>query len=117
MRQENCTLENLGYKRLETIVDMIGGKWKVRIVFMLALNGVLRYGELKKKLEPITHKMLTVQLKELIVEDLVIRKEYPQVPPKVEYSLSEKGRGLKPVVEKLYEWAEIHQIGKNDEKE
>ena len=65
----------------ERTVEMIGGKWKLRIIYMLAFHEVLRYGELKKLLTPITHKMLTNQLRELEKDKLVSRKEYQQIPP------------------------------------
>ena len=80
------------------------------IIYMLAFHEVLRYGELKRLLAPITHKMLTNQLKELEKDGLIIRKEYPQVPPKVEYYLSEMGKGLRPVVRAMYEWIEKYDI-------
>ena len=65
MKKEPCYLQDFGYERFETIVRIIGGKWKLRIIYMLAFHEVLRYGELKRLLAPITHKMLTNQLKEL----------------------------------------------------
>lgn len=110
MKTENCILSEIGYERFESVIDMIGGKWKLRIVFFLAFHEVLRYGELKKLLHPITHKMLTAQLKELERDGLVIRKEYPQVPPKVEYSLSQMGRDLRPVVDSIYNWILSYSI-------
>ena len=57
MGKENCYLHEFGYEDFERVVDMVGGKWKLRIIYMLALHEVLRYGELKKLLAPITHKM------------------------------------------------------------
>ncbi|MBQ8935833.1 MAG: winged helix-turn-helix transcriptional regulator [Oscillospiraceae bacterium] len=89
---------------------MIGGKWKLRIVYMLAFHKVLRYGELKRLLSPVTHKMLTAQLRELEKDGLVSRKEYQQIPPKVEYSLTEMGRDLKPVVKEMYLWIAKYDI-------
>ena len=103
MKKEPCYLQDFGYERFETIVGMIGGKWKLRIIYMLAFHEVLRYGELKRLLAPITHKMLTNQLKELEKDGLIVRKEYPQVPPKVEYYMSEMGKGLRPVVRAMYD--------------
>ena len=108
--KEPCYLQDFGYERFETIVGMIGGKWKLRIIYMLAFYEVLRYGELKRLLAPITHKMLTNQLKELEKDGLIIRKEYPQVPPKVEYYMSEMGKGLRPVVRAMYDWIEKYGI-------
>lgn len=104
MKKDECLLRDMGYTRFETVVGMIGGKWKLRIIFILAFHEVLRYGELKKILHPITHKMLSVQLKELENDGLVVRTEYPQVPPKVEYSLSDRGRDLRPIVKELNAW-------------
>lgn len=112
MKTETCILNELGYERFETVIDMVGGKWKLRIVFFLAFHEVLRYGELKRLLYPITHKMLTAQLKELEKDALIIRKEYPQVPPKVEYALSQMGRDLRPVVDSLCNWISLYDIKK-----
>lgn len=69
---------------------------------MLAFHEVLRYGELKRLLTPITHKMLTTQLRELEKDGLVTRKEYQQIPPKVEYSMTKMGRDLQPIVKELH---------------
>lgn len=88
--------------------SLISGKWKMHILFWLWKTNVLRYGELKKALGNVTHKMLSNQLKELEEDGLVIRKEYPQVPPKVEYSLSEKGLSLMPVMQELCVWGHEH---------
>lgn len=104
MEIENCVLHKIGYERFETVVKMVGGKWKLKIIFILAFHEVLRYGELKRMIHPITHKMLSSQLKELEKDGLVIREEYQQIPPKVEYSLSPMGRDLRPIVELLGIW-------------
>lgn len=110
MRKDNCYLQQFGYERFERAVEIIGGKWKLRIIYMLALHEILRYGELKKLLTPITHKMLTTQLKELEKDGLVNRKEYPQIPPKVEYSLTDMGRGLEPLVQEMYQWIQKYNL-------
>ena len=104
MEKESCYLKDFGYERFEKVVDMIGGKWKLRIIYMLAMHEVLRYNELKRLLAPITHKMLTAQLKELEKDGLVNRTEYQQIPPKVEYSLTHMGRDLEPIVNEIYKW-------------
>ena len=75
----------------EYTLSIIGGKWKMIIMFWLSRCKVMRYGELKKSIKGITHKMLSSQLKDLEANDVIVRKEYHQVPPKVEYFLSEKG--------------------------
>lgn len=110
MKKESCYLKDFGYEKFERVVEMLGGKWKLRIIYMLAFHEVLRYGELKRLLSPITHKMLTTQLKELEKDGLILRTEYPQVPPKVEYSMTEMGRSLQPVVKEMYLWISKYDI-------
>lgn len=110
MEKETCYLKDVGYEKFEKVVNMIGGKWKLRIIYILAFHEVLRYGELKRLLAPITHKMLTAQLKELEKDGLVNRKEYQQIPPKVEYSLTQMGRDLKPVVKEIHNWITQYDI-------
>ncbi len=85
-------------------LSVVGGKWKWLILYKLSQNGVQRYGELKKTLPAITHKMLTQQLKELEAEQLIHREEYHQIPPKVEYSLTAKGNTLIPILNCMSEW-------------
>ncbi|MBQ3513987.1 MAG: helix-turn-helix transcriptional regulator [Lachnospiraceae bacterium] len=110
MEFENCFLKDIGYGKFQKVVNMIGGKWKLRIIYVLAFHEMLRYSELKRLLSPITHKMLSTQLKELEKDGLVLRKEYPQVPPKVEYSLTQMGRDLKPVVKEIHNWIVKYDI-------
>lgn len=86
---------------------VIGGKWKVMILYML-MEKTHRFSELKRTIPGITQKMLTQQLRELEEDGLVSRKVYPQVPPKVEYSLTDFGRTLKPVFQTLYRWGNDH---------
>ena len=89
-------------------MSLIGGKWKMHILFWLCKKEVLRYSELKRTVGKITHKMLSTQLKELEADGLIVRREYPQVPPKVEYSMSERGLTLMPVLQSLCEWGNEH---------
>lgn len=89
-------------------LSLVDGKWKMHILFWLWKKEVLRYSELKRALGKVTHKMLSTQLKELEADGLIIRREYPQVPPKVEYSLSERGLSLMPVLQSLCEWGTAH---------
>lgn len=84
----------------------IGGKYKGRILWYLHLNEVMRYGEIRKTLVDITPKMLTQTLRELGEDGLINRKEYPQIPPKVEYTLSETGKELIPFINHLKEWGD-----------
>lgn len=92
----------------EYALSLVGGKWKLHILFWIWRREVMRYGELKRSLGGITHKMLSHQLKELEVARLVIRHEYPQVPPKVEYRLSKRGETLMPVMHELCLWGQLH---------
>ncbi len=87
-------------------LSVIGGKWKMVIIYLLAENQPVRFNELKRQIGAITYKTLSSQLKELEADGLVKRKEYPQVPPKVEYSLTGKAESLLPVLEGLCEWGE-----------
>lgn len=101
-REEDSDEVNSG--PFEYTLSLIGGKWKMIIMFWLWKKEVLRYGELKKKIEGITHKMLSSQLKELESDSILIRKEYPQIPPKVEYFLSDKGKSLMPILYEMCSW-------------
>ncbi len=96
-------------KSLSYTLSVVGGKWKWIILAILFENGVQRYGQIKKSIPPITHKMLSQQLKELEAERLVQRQEYQQIPPKVEYSLTERGETLIPILELMSEWGEKNQ--------
>ncbi len=87
-----------------TALSVIGGKWKVIILWHLKEGGVKRFGELQRLVKGISQKMLTQELRDLEESGLVSRKVYPVVPPKVEYSLTETGWSLKPVLEQLCEW-------------
>lgn len=91
-------------KPFEYALSLIGGKWKMHILFWLWKKETLRYSQLKRNLNGITHKMLSAQLKELEADQLIVRKEYPQVPPRVEYYLTPKGQTLMPVLQSLCLW-------------
>ena len=93
---------------VETSLELISGKWKPRILWKLHHQGVMRFGQLRRELCNITPKMLTQQLRELEKDGLVYRKVYAQVPPKVEYSLSEFGSTLKPVLDVIAQWGVKH---------
>lgn len=89
---------------IETCLELLSGKWKPRILWHLHQNEVLRFSELRRKLPGITAKMLTQQLRELERDGLVHREVYPVVPPKVEYSYSEFGETLRPVLNRIADW-------------
>ena len=88
----------------QSTVDAIGGRWKVPIVWHL-FRGTMRFSDLRRALPGLTPKMLTQQLRALERDGVVRRKVYPEVPPKVEYSLTGRGKSLKPVVEAMCRWA------------
>lgn len=88
----------------ELTLSVIGGKWKMLILWHLGKEGTKRFGELKALMPGITQRMLVNQLREL-EEDLIVKREvYPVVPPKVEYSLTEQGRSLMPILDAMYNW-------------
>lgn len=102
VNKENNKLEEI--KFFNYTLSIMSGKWKMLIIFHLGYRKVMRYGELKREINGITHNMLSKQLKELEKEKLIIRKEYPQIPPKVEYLLSNKGLSLLPITETMCNW-------------
>ena len=85
-------------------LSVIGGKWKMILLYLLYDHNVVRYNELQRLAGGITYKTLSVQLKELEADGLILRKEYPQIPPKVEYSLSPKGESLIPIMDAMCDW-------------
>jgi len=89
---------------VETTLKVIGGRWKVLIIREL-MAGTRRFGELQRSLTGITQKLLTQQLREMEEDGLIHRKVYPQIPPKVEYSLTPLGETLTPILYAMHEWA------------
>jgi DNA-binding HxlR family transcriptional regulator len=94
---------------IEYVLEIVGGKWKLIILWYLSKHNVLRYGEIKRLLNGVTHKMLSQQLKELESDGFIHREEYHQIPPKVEYSLTERGASLLPVLSAMSSWGEAQQ--------
>ncbi|WBL13088.1 winged helix-turn-helix transcriptional regulator [Sutcliffiella sp. NC1] len=88
----------------ELTLAIIGGKWKMLILWHLGKQGTKRFGELKALIPGITQRMLVNQLRELESDSIVHREVYPVVPPKVEYSLTEYGESLIPILDSMYEW-------------
>ncbi|MGE1129153.1 winged helix-turn-helix transcriptional regulator [Bacillus wiedmannii] len=89
---------------VEAMVEVIGGKWKGVILYHL-LDGTKRFNELKRLKPNITQRMLTLQLRELEADGIIHREVYREVPPKVEYSLTELGESLRPMILLMMEWA------------
>ena len=98
---------------VEQTLDLIGGKWKGVIIYHL-LDSTKRFNELRRKLPTATQRMLTRQLRELEECGLVHREVYPQVPPRVEYSLTAEGRSLAPIILAMYEWGTQHRERRRD---
>ena len=90
---------------VEGTLELIGGKWKGVILYHLIQQGTLRFNELRRKMH-VTQRMLTNQLRELEASGLIDRKVYAEVPPKVEYSLTERGRSLEPIILALKRWGD-----------
>lgn len=100
--------EKVNIKPFNYAVSLISGKWKMQILFWLWKYETMRYSEIKKALGTVTHKMLSTKLKELEADNVIIRREYPGVPPKVEYYLSETGLSLMPVLQSICQWGSEH---------
>ncbi|MFS0654784.1 winged helix-turn-helix transcriptional regulator [Bacillus sp. 179-C3.3 HS] len=96
----------------ELTLNIIGGKWKMLILWHLGREGTKRFGELKSLMPGITQRMLVNQLRELEEDHIVHREVYPVVPPKVEYSLTELGVSLMPILEAMYDWGK-HYLDSN----
>lgn len=95
--RDDCPIKDVLYR--------VGDKWSMLTVIMLSDHGTLRFNELHQLIDPISQRMLTVTLKTLEADGLVSRKVYPQIPPKVEYTLTELGESLVPPLMGLYDWA------------
>ena len=104
-------IENESFKDtgLAYTLKLIKGKYKTQVLYALMEFGVVRYGAMKRYIGEISHKMLVDTLKELEADDLVKRKEYAQLPLKVEYSLTERGKSLIPLLDGLCQWGDAHK--------
>ena len=103
---EKANFEDTGFSYT---LSLISGKYKMVILYCLVEFGIVRYNEMKRYLRTVSHKTLSLSLKELERDGLIIRKEYPQIPPKVEYSLSDKGKSLMKILDELCTWGEEHR--------
>lgn len=109
----SCELKHCGgkeyYCSIELTLLIIGGKWKPIILWHLGKDGTLRFNQLKRIMPNITQKMLTQQLRELERDGVVHREVYPEVPPRVEYSLTDLGRTVLPVLASLSGWGRAYE--------
>lgn len=101
---------------IELTLEILSGKWKALIIWNLHLHEVIRYNEFRRLIPSITQKMLTQQLKELERYGIVLRKEYPSVPPMVEYELTEMGKELIPIMEAMDQWGKKYVKEYNDKR-
>jgi len=115
-----CGLKICGNKKyycnVELTLQVIGGKWKPIIIYCLGKDGTLRFSEIKRAIPNITQKMLTQQLRELEADGVLHREVYPQVPPKVEYSLTTIGESVMPVIHSLCEWGKHYESWANKQE-
>lgn len=102
------TMKELPACPVETTLTLIGDKWKVLILRDL-LSGTKRFGELKKSLGSVSQKVLAAQLRDMEKSGLLVRTVYAEVPPRVEYSLTELGQSLKPILDAMQNWGEGYQ--------
>lgn len=91
-------------------LSMVGGKWRLVIMYWLVECETMRFNELKRKIGRITDKTLSSQLKGMEADGLIVRTEYPQIPPKVEYSLTERGKSLIPILDGMCEWGDQNRL-------
>lgn len=109
--EKNCIqdakLEETGFSYT---MSLIQGKYKMFILYALMDFGVVRFNELKKYIRTIAYKTLSATLKELEADGLVHREEYPQIPPKVEYSLTDRGRSLIPILDQMCTWGDENRM-------
>lgn len=104
---KDAKLEDTGFSYT---MSLIQGKYKMLILYTLMEYEVVRFNEMKKYIRDISYKTLSVTLKELVSDALVHREEYPQIPPKVEYRLTERGKSLIPILDSMCEWGDQNRL-------
>ncbi len=115
-KDEEINYKEINYKEktfnctFELTLELIGGKWKPIILWHLSQYNSLRFSELKRTMPRVTQKMLTQQLRELEEDKLVNRKVYAEVPPKVEYTLTETGKSLIPLLQVMDDWGKDYSL-------
>lgn len=99
------------YCPIAATLELIGGRWKTLVLYQL-ISGTKRFGEIAVRIPTISRKVLTEQLKELEKDGLIKRKQFKEIPPRVEYSLSELGKSLSPVMEEIAKWGNENLLSK-----
>ena len=110
MKKRNISNECFRSTGFSYTLSLINGKYKMTILYVLAEFGGVRFNEMKIYIDEISYKTLSSSLKELEADKLVHREEYPQIPPKVEYSLTERGKSLIPILETMCDWGEENRL-------
>ena len=110
MAQRCISNESLCTTGFHYTLSLISGKYKMTILYTLMEFGVVQFNEMKRYIGGISYKTLSATLKELEADQLVHREEYPQIPPKVEYSLTERGKSLIPILDNLCQWGDDHRL-------
>jgi len=111
---DKLTAWNVANCPVTATMSVIGGKWKILILYVIC-NGINRFGKMGMVLKDISKQMLTTQLRELENDGIIERKIYPEIPPRVEYSLTEKGKSLLPIIELMKLWGDEHILKANQE--
>lgn len=107
----NCVSDEfLGETGFSYTLSLINGKYKMTILYTLMRFGVVRFNEMKKYIGSISYKTLSSTLKELEADKLSNRREYPQIPPKAEYSLTERGKSIIPILDTMCDWGEQNRL-------
>ncbi len=104
---QNSSLEDSGFYYT---MSLISGKYKMTVLYSLSGYGVMRFNEMQRFIKTISYKTLSATLKELEADQLIIRTEYPQVPPRVEYQLSPRGESLIPILQQMCQWGEDNRL-------
>ena len=104
--------ENLRETGFSYTLSLINGKYKMTILYTLMEFKIVRFNEMKRYIGDISYKTLSASLKELEADKLIHREEYPQIPPKVEYSLTQRGKSLIPILDMMCEWGDNNRIKK-----
>lgn len=99
---------------LEYGLAVFGGKWKSRVICVLAEKKTLRYSAIRKEMTNITDAVLAATLKELIADDIILRKQYDEIPPRVEYSLTKKGTSVVPILQSICQWSGAYHKEDNE---
>ena len=110
MRKAHATNGQDPVERVELIMGIIAGKWKPAIIYTLVMNGTLRFNELRRLIPRVSQRMLSQQLRDLERHGIVTRVFYPQIPPRVDYSITKLGRSLHPIFRSVCRWADRNFI-------